>query len=66
MNQEKLAGKREWTDPALVVLVRNRPEEAVLTGCKTYTTNVLDKPIAIDGDCSNLDCDGGCSALVSS
>ena len=38
MNQGKLADKKAWTAPALVVLVRNRPEEAVLTGCKTETS----------------------------
>jgi|GEM_PF-1181326 len=38
MNQEELADKRQWTDPALIVLVRNKPEEAVLTGCKTETS----------------------------
>ena len=38
MNQGKLAGKKAWTIPALVVLARNRPEEAVLTGCKTETS----------------------------
>jgi len=28
--------KKEWTEPELIVLVRNQPEEAVLGGCK-YT-----------------------------
>jgi hypothetical protein len=27
---------KEWTSPELTVLVRSNPEEAVLTGCKTY------------------------------
>ena len=26
--------KKEWSEPELVVLVRSKPEEAVLTGCK--------------------------------
>jgi hypothetical protein len=28
--------KPEWKTPELVVLVRSKPEEAVLKGCKTY------------------------------
>lgn len=27
-------GKKEWPKPELVVLVRNKPEETVLTACK--------------------------------
>ena len=26
--------KKEWIEPELIVLVRNKPEEAVLTTCK--------------------------------
>jgi hypothetical protein len=26
--------KRPWFKPELIVLIRNKPEEAVLTGCK--------------------------------
>jgi hypothetical protein len=33
---EQLA-KKEWTEPELIVLVRNKPEEAVLNGCKGLT-----------------------------
>jgi hypothetical protein len=29
--------KKEWKTPELIVLVRSKPEEAVLTGCKTQT-----------------------------
>ena len=25
----------EWTKPELIVLVRNRPEEVILSGCKS-------------------------------
>ncbi len=28
------ATKKEWTEPELIVLVRNKPEEAVLLNCK--------------------------------
>ena len=27
--------KKQWQKPALIVLVRRRPEEAVMIGCKT-------------------------------
>ncbi len=27
--------KKTWIEPELIVIVRNRPEEAVLSGCKT-------------------------------
>ena len=33
--------KKQWQKPALIVLVRRKPEEAVLIGCKVemeYTT----------------------------
>lgn len=32
MSEEK--GKKNWKSPELIVLVRNKPEEAVLAGCK--------------------------------
>jgi hypothetical protein len=28
--------KKAWVEPELIVLVRSKPEEAVLTGCKHY------------------------------
>ncbi len=28
--------KKNWIVPELIVLVRNKPEEAVLTSCKNY------------------------------
>jgi hypothetical protein len=28
---------KEWTEPELIVLVRSKPEEAVLSACKEYT-----------------------------
>ena len=28
---------KEWKKPELIVLVRGKPEESVLTGCKYYT-----------------------------
>jgi hypothetical protein len=30
--------KKEWYEPELIVLVRSKPEEAVLSVCKAYTS----------------------------
>jgi hypothetical protein len=40
MEQGKSVSKRKWKEPALVVLVRNRPEESVLVGCKSNEVSV--------------------------
>jgi hypothetical protein len=32
-------GRRPWLKPELIVLVRNRPEEAVLAACKGGNAN---------------------------
>jgi len=32
---ERIKGKKQWRKPALIVLVRRKPEEAVLQACKT-------------------------------
>jgi hypothetical protein len=29
--------KKEWVTPELIILVRSKPEEAVLGGCKVFT-----------------------------
>ncbi len=31
--------KKTWVTPELIVLVRSKPEEAVLTACKSSQTN---------------------------
>jgi hypothetical protein len=33
-----------WSKPEMIVLVRNRPEEAVLTICKNVPTQRVDRP----------------------
>ena len=33
--------KKQWQKPALIVLVRRKPEEAVLEGCKSTLQYVL-------------------------
>ncbi len=67
MNKGMCADKKLWTDPALVVLVRNRPEEAVLSGCKTETSRGgVD---SIDNACTTYEyfaCYELCQVFVSS
>ena len=59
--------KKAWVKPELVVLVRSKAEEGVLTGCKTNTGNdgydMLDNRCAlqVSGECS-----GNCNSIVSS
>ena len=53
--------KKEWTKPKLVSLYRGRPEESVLSSCKTSATGVPGP------DGLGYDCDGGgndCLELV--
>jgi hypothetical protein len=35
---EQQSDKKPWQTPELIVLVRSRPEEAVLAGCKMSTS----------------------------
>jgi hypothetical protein len=37
--ETKPQAKKEWKTPELIVLVRSKPEEAVLAGCKYYSPN---------------------------
>jgi len=64
MGSETRKEKKPWEKPELTVLVRSRPEEAVLTGCKTSGGG---GPQALLGKCGYVDgnCDV-CSAIVSS
>ncbi len=64
MSESKAESRRAWTDPALVVLVRNRPEEAVLAGCKV-TTGAPGADTVNDG-CSTEACGWECASWVSS
>jgi hypothetical protein len=38
MNEQTKPEKKNWVKPDLTVLVRHKPEEAVLDNCKTGTT----------------------------
>ena len=42
--ETKPQAKKEWTKPELIVLVRSKPEEAVLSACKA---------LGLAGDSSN-------------
>ena len=49
--------KKEWSEPELIVLVRSKPEEAVLTVCKywlasTGSDNVFSSCYSITNPCS--------------
>ncbi len=65
MSQSMLAGKKDWTDPALVVLVRNRSEEAVLAGCKTSANTGSGGPSVLEWDCGDDGCGNCISQVVS-
>jgi hypothetical protein len=45
--------KMSWVKPELVILVRNKPEETVLTACKRSGSNNPDG--AVDGGCKGFD-----------
>jgi hypothetical protein len=54
--------KKTWTVPELIVLVRSKPEEAVLTGCKvTDKTGSQNLAAACYQTCSS-----SCDSLVGS
>lgn len=39
--EKKPQTKKEWKTPELIVLVRSRPEEAVLSNCKLNTPDLF-------------------------
>jgi hypothetical protein len=48
--------KKEWTKPKLVSLYRGRPEESVLSACKTVDGVPGPDGLGIDCDGSGNDC----------
>ena len=46
--------KKAWVEPELIVLVRNNPEEAVLTVCKTR--EIEGSGVFFHDLCYNRDC----------
>ena len=43
--------KKTWTEPELSVLVRSKPEEAVLGGCKVFSSGIFDGPYSNAKEC---------------
>ena len=59
--------KKEWSEPELIVLVRSKPEEAVLTTCKQYGSTSQDGPTSTYNWCATtLPCVPGCNASAAS
>jgi hypothetical protein len=57
--------KKKWAKPELIVLVRGRPEEAVLTACKGH--GVAQWTGFFNFYCASIDnCGGGCDVQASS
>lgn len=59
--------KSEWNIPELIVLVRNKPEEAVLTACKLDSGTV--GALQINNACRNLNggpCEVACGSFIGS
>jgi hypothetical protein len=50
MDKKVMTEGKSWQKPELVVLVRSKPEEAVLHGCKLLA-RVIAAPDALDGWC---------------
>jgi hypothetical protein len=61
----RIMKKKKWQKPELIVLVRNEPEEAVLTGCKGLDTGASSDDV-FDGCRLQPDCVELCSQIVSS
>jgi hypothetical protein len=57
--------KPTWEKPELIVLVRNRPEEAVLVGCK-YLDRSAGSPNDHHTGCLSQACGPKCEDTVSS
>jgi hypothetical protein len=51
MNNEQPSEKKKWVKPELTVLVRNKPEEQVLSGCKTLGGNGGNNSGSTNNDC---------------
>ena len=51
--------KKIWEKPNLVVLIRSRPEESVLTHCKVGGSGLEGGHTKVDG-CHNGICDSNC------
>lgn len=61
---EKLAQKKSWMRPELIVIVRSHPAEAVLAGCK-QTKGGATGPNYYVSDCGQeaISCTGSCTDM---
>ena len=57
--------KKAWVEPELIVLVRSKPEEAVLTGCKVLTATNYGAS-GIYATCSIITCLTPCAGITGS
>ena len=58
--EKKPQAKKEWTKPQLIVLVRNKPEEAVLAACKNGAMPTAGNTAA-NGGCNTVICTTTCN-----
>jgi hypothetical protein len=68
MDEKIKTQRKQWQKPELTVLVRSKPEEAVLTTCKLNTNSELTHPSSVATHCSTPlgVCGSQCSSLVGS
>ena len=57
--------KKTWQAPQLIILVRSKPEEAILTGCKTESGQT-GSPTYTEYMCDVVNDCASCWAIVSS
>ena len=57
--------KKTWQAPQLIVLTRSKPEEAVLSGCKT-DEGATGSPVVHDFMCDQVAACSDCYEIVSS
>jgi hypothetical protein len=50
--------KKAWVEPELIALVRSKPEEGVLSVCKSWSPSA--GPNNLDGICGDLTCGAVC------
>jgi hypothetical protein len=61
--EKKPQVKKEWTKPELIVLVRSKPEEGVLSACKNYQgVPANGGPASANGGCTVITCARACDA----
>lgn len=56
--------KKKWTKPELIILLKGRPEEAILAGCKGGDTAGPQSDYELC-DSAITECSGQCDAITS-